>query len=322
MTKSNEIFFFNNPISLILLKASELSNDGTFVQASYVNPSPLKRNFNYRYSTLSADANFSLAQGICKILNISLSRIEWRDFEAIKSPYAESLLIKKTASYPGKIQMYAADSYCIFGFSYTLRFILTKLRLIIHWRTHLKVRKKTRLYIVNKSKATTNFRNVEIIDCDQSNLLLESVCRILSPELFNNCGLKLKDKYLLVLPYPNFPDSIFLTKFFSRAQDLAEKESLKILLKPHRKDKNDYSRYFYKEIISPRNPELFKQIPVEILFKHSGVQKIIAAPSTSLYFADDSKLEIIAPKNSHWYKSYFLDCEPYLKFIAKKYILL
>jgi hypothetical protein len=318
-TQLNYKFYFNNPISLILLYSTTEISENIRYESFFVDPNPNKRNFKFKHNTLTADLNFQISQKICEILKVPIHRVDWKSFEGVPEPFAESLLIKKSKFTPGMVQMYAADSYCLFGFKHYYSLTVSKLRLLFHWKTKLRISRDTKLFIVNESMISINRKKIVKIDKLKSENLVKSVNKVLLPQLLINCRLDFTQKYLLVLPYPNYPDSEFSIKFFSRVNEIAKSENLKILLKPHRKDETDFSKLTNIDFVQISNPEYFKLIPVEFLFSLDCVHRIIATPSTSLFFASSSKTEVLAPLNRNLYRRYFLDCETYLRFIGMKY---
>jgi hypothetical protein len=318
-TQENYNFYFNNPISLILLCSTSEIHGKILFKTYFVNPDPNKRNYNHKLNSLTADLNFQISQKICEILKVTIQRVDWESFAGVSEPFAESLLIKKTKFKPSIVQLYAADSYCIFGFKQFYKFTITKLRLFFHWRVKLKINRNTKLFIINESKISINHKNIVKIDRLKSENLVKSISKLLIPDLLVTCGLDLNQKYLLVLPYPNYPDPKFLKNFFSKVNEIAESENLKILLKPHRKDKTDFSPLINSNFAHISNPEYFKLIPVEFLYSLECVHRIAATPSTSLFFASVSRTEVFATSNYDLYRKYFLDCETYLRFIGMKY---
>jgi hypothetical protein len=312
-------FFFNNPTSLVIFKAINSVFENLDLEAIYVNPSPHKRNYDRIYSITAANSNFRISEYICKSLNISLSRIEWEQFIKQKSVLTESLLINRNSLNANSVMLYAGDSYCIFGFSSYKKFFRTKIMLKKYWRKKIMPQNQNMLYIFNQNNSKIEYSNVKYIDINKSKYYLEAAAKDLLPILLDECGLILSGNYLLVLPYPNFENSIFAKSFNSRVLEVAKKENLKILIKPHKKDKADYSQIFGDKMINSININLLKLIPVEFFFCIPNIKKIIASPSTSLVFAENTKLEILAPTNSNSYRKFFLDLETYLNFVGKKY---
>lgn len=318
-TRVNSKFYFNNPISLILLYSTNEIHGNTLFETYFVNPNPNKRNYNQKHNSRTADLNFQISQKICEILNIPIQRVDWESFRGVSEPFAESLLIKQSKFKPSMVQLYAADSYCVFGFKQVYKLTISKLRLFFHWKIKLKIKRNTKLFIVNESKISINHKKIVKIDRLKSEILMKSISKFLIPDLFAPCGLDLNQKYLLVLPYPNYPDPKFLKNFFSKVNEVAESENLKILLKPHRKDKSDYSSLSNSNFALISNSDYFKLIPVEFLYSLECVHRIAATPSTSLFFASVLKTEVFATSNRNLYRKYFLDCETYLRFIGMKY---
>jgi hypothetical protein len=312
-------FYFNNPTSLIIYKAINSAFDNLDLEAIYVNPNPHKRNYDKIYSITSANSNFRISEHICRSLNISLSRIEWEQFIKQKSVLTESLLININNLNSNSVMLYAGDSYCIFGFISHKKFFRTKIMLKKYWNRKIMPQNQNMLYIFNKNNSKIKYSNVTYIDINISKYYLEAAANDLLPILFEECGLILSGSYLLVLPYPNFENSSYAKSFNSRVLEVAERENLNILIKPHKKDKVDYSEIFGDKMINSVDINLLKLIPVEFFFCVPNIKKIIASPSTSLVFAENTKLEILAPTNSNLYRKFFLDLETYLSFIGKKY---
>jgi len=312
-------FFFNNPASLILFKTINSEYNNVLLEAVYVNPNPKKRNFNRTYNTLSANSNYRISKQICSALNISLSRIDWQHFSKLKSVFTESLLIHEGNSGANDLMLFAGDAYCIFGFSSFKNFLRTKIKLKKYWKNKLNPRRQKSLYIFNQNDNPVKYAISCPIDLKKSNFYLESISKIILPKLLAEIQIKFTENYLLVLPYPNLKNNKYVNNFNSRVLELAKKENLKIIVKPHRKDKLDYSQTFGNCDLNPTQIDLLKLIPVEFFFSQSYIKRIVASPSTSLVFAENSKLEIPAPKDRRLYRKFFLDLETYLCFIGKSY---
>lgn len=311
--------YFKNPITLILYQVINLNNTDQKLEAVYVDPDISKSDYDAYWHTKESDSNYRISEYICKYFGISLSRISWKEFLSVQKCFTECLIAIKISGKANSIIFYAADYYCFFGFKTYIKFFRVKIKLVRHFRKHLIVKKDTKLFILNPNNLPINNLNIRTIDTAQSYKYLEIISKSILPSLIKNEDLKLNVDCVLVLPYPNFNDQKYNYQFRSRVLEVAHSENLKVLVKPHRKDKTDYSTVFGDYYIKPINDEFLRLIPVEFFLTLHNVKKIISAPSTSLVFAENSKLEVLAPKNSISYKKFFLDCEPYLKFIGKSY---
>ena len=132
-------------------------------------------------------------------------------------------------------------------------------------------------------------------------------------------NIDLESRYLLVLP-PSVENCgiDFVEKFFRQVNYLANDKNLKILIKPHRND-NIHKLFEVSKLKDVIDYNSVKQLFSEFFFLIPNIERIISVPSSSLTFADYSKLTVFVPKDRKLFRKKFLDQTCYLDSIRVNY---
>ncbi len=308
-------FYFRNPISLLTYKSLYSETD---LKATYVNSQPTRHKLPITdHDIIIQNKHFEISNFICSALNITLFRAEFKDFKEEDRVFTESSLHQKWRT-GNKIILWASSEYCYFGFQNYFKYPLTKLKLKNQWQS-INLKNHDHVYIYNKAKIDTKFKNMSVIDMRKLQTILKVISDMYSPILIGEADLNCAEESVLFLThYTDNVKSNFFNSYIEKVMEIAKRDGLKILVKRHKYDLFDYSALFDKKMLARSNQNAINYIPVELFFNLKNIKKIIAVPSSSLSFADQSKLNVYTPKKYDEFRKEFLHLEPFLKFIDCK----
>lgn len=308
-------YYFKNPVSLLTYHSLSSKTD---LKATYVNAPPTRRNSPLTdHDIVIQNKHFEISNFICNALNISLFRAEFNDFKEKEGVFTESSLHQEWRT-GNKIILWTSSEYCYFGFQNYLKYPLTKLKLKKQWQS-INLKNQDHVYIYNKAKIDTKFNNISVIDMNKLQTSLKVISDMYSPILIGEAELNCAEESILFLThYTDDVKSKFFRSYVEKVTEIAIQDGLKILVKRHKYDLFNYSALFDKKILARSNQNLVNYIPVELFFNLKNIKKIIAVPSSSLSFADQSKLNVYMPKKHDEFRKEFLHLEPFLKFIGCK----
>lgn len=306
--------FFKNPATLITYKSLF---DRTNLKATFVNLPPRRHNLPLTENDFKIqNRHFEISQFICHNLNISLSRI---DFANLKT---NNILTESGLYSPinngNKVILWASSEYCYFGFNNYFQFPFTKYNLKRKWRT-INLKNQLNLYMYNERGINTKLNNVSVIDLVKSREILSYLTKTYNSELQTRLQFDDTENFILFLThYTNNVKSKFFKSYISKVTEIAEKENWKILIKRHKYDLVDYSAFFDKKLILKTRQDIINQFPVEFFFNLENLRSIVSTPSSSLVFADVSKLKVYIPTDKSELRTEFLHVLPFLYFIKVK----
>ena len=131
--------------------------------------------------------------------------------------------------------------------------------------------------------------------------------------------IKADAKYLLVLPPSTENTGADFTRvFFNKVNSIAAKDNLSVIVKPHR---NDNALEFPHEFRNTDavNYNYTKQLFSEFFFLIPNIQKVVSVPSSSLVYADHSKLITYVPNDKRNFRKNYLDQICFLDSIGVNY---
>jgi len=312
-------FYTNDPISIIACMASL---DKKISEVVYVIPDPNNRGLGITNNYLEVlNSRYSASQKIASNLNLKISKISWSYFQDNISEVqiVDSLLAQGKIPNAHTVIMQSSDTYCVFGFSTYRSFLRTKIKLRGYWRKRLKYNKFNTFYFFGNLNNEVNSKKLFNIDIKKAKDLLEIVSSDFIKTIVEKYNIDPESRYLLVLP-PSVENCgiDFVEKFFKQVNCLANGKNLKILIKPHRND----SIHKLFEISKHKNVidyNSVKQLFSEFFFLIPNIERVVAVPSSSLTFADYSKLTVFVPKDRKLFRRKFLDQTCFLDSIGVNY---
>jgi hypothetical protein len=309
--------YFSHPIYLIILRSIYKTKklNAVFVELDLYNRGQFlttkRRNvINYR---------FNMSKDIAHILNIQLERITWDEFIFKKgAKFIESGLINKFTDSKDTLILQGGDAYTVFGFKNYLPHIKTKIRLLYYWRQKINLQNQKAIYIFNQNNIAHKI-NVHKIDNHKTQKLLNQCSVKLLPKLCKQYNLNLKnnEQYTLILPpISNYFGIDYTKRFLEKVFATNNTPHMKFIIKPHRNDELNYRSIVKNSNLVEYNLNKIKYLEVEFLFSLKNIISIFATPSSSLAFADKSKLTVYSPKNKYLRKQFHLDQENFLNHIG------
>ena len=312
-------FYTNDPISIITCLASL---DKNISEVVYVIPDPNNRGLGITNSYLEVlNSRYSASQKIASHLNLKISTISWKYFQDNISEVqiVDSLLAQGNIPHAHTIIMQSSDTYCVFGFSNYRSFLRTKIKLRSYWRKRLRYNRFNSFYFFGNLNSKIDSEKLFNINVKGAKDLLEIVSSDFIKTIVEKYNIDPESKYLLVLPPTVENCGIdFVEKFFNQVNYLANKRNLKILIKPHRNDniQNLIEKSKHNDTIYYDN---VKQLFSEFFFLIPNIEEVVSVPSSSLAFADYSKLTVFIPKDRKLFRRKFLDQTCYLDSIGVNY---
>lgn len=309
-------FYFRNPISLLTYRAL---HDQISLKATYVNAPQTRHGLAITDHDLKIqNKHFEISKFISSKLNISLFQEEFNELSKKKNIFTESSLHQNWRT-GDNILLWASSEYCYFGFQNYLKFPLTKLKLKHQWQP-INLKKQSLIYLYNQENLRIKSKNTSIIDLQKIRSLLKYITNLYTPKLLKESAMNPRvDTLLFLSHYTDNIESKFFKSYISKATKIAKQHGLKILIKRHKYDIQDYSSLFDTKMLTRSNQDIINFIPVELFFNLNNIKKIIAVPSSSLPFADQSKVDVFVPKTNSEFRREFLHLEPFLNFIGYKY---
>jgi hypothetical protein len=300
---------FTNPMSIVIAEASL----GSKVEKARFALYP--RNQRWNQGNRNHAESISVAAKFSDILEVSLDTITYEESATYPAPIIEAGLKRKPMGTGQTLIMSNSDMYCRFGFPRSLDYILTKRKLK---RLFNKVYYDSHDHIIgfNLKDLKTNLRcTVSDIDILETKKLLRKI--ILQDEFKSLWFLSedSEDKYLLVCPYRHDAiSSKFTGEFFKKVREIAERKKLRIIVKNHPNDTYDYRSYLPNERknLAYQDSEA-RHVPVEMFLQSKNIAYTVACPSSSLAFADASKLLVLVSSDRDLYRRKFLDQSPFLE---------
>jgi hypothetical protein len=312
-------FYTNDPISIITCVASLGKKISEVV---YVIPDPSNRGLGITNNYLEIlNSRYSASQKIVSNLNLKISTISWKYFQDNISEVqiVDSILAQGKISHAHTIIMQSSDTYCVFGFSTYRSFLRTKIKLRSYWRKRLKYNKFNTFYFFGNLSSKINSKKLFNINVKGAKDLLEIVSSDFIKTIVEKYNIDPESRYLLVLP-PSVENCgiDFVEKFFKQVNCLANEKNLKILIKPHRND-NIHKLFEISKHKGTIDYDTVKQLFSEFFFLIPNIEEIVSVPSSSLTFADYSKLTVFVPKDRKLFRRRFLDQTCFLDSIGVNY---
>jgi hypothetical protein len=312
-------FYFRNSVALILYKAiyNNFPKTAVFVKQDTFNRGKPKDTHYYKVEESRLENSIK----ICKKFSIDLEIIDFNTFTKLRKICFESSLINEWNQENSDIIFQTSDVYTAIGFSNYLNFLFTKIRLNLSWKSIIDIEEPNSIYIFNPNKLPVPNIYFRTVDLGYTHDCLTDVSGYIRPYLLKKSEINLYDneKYILVLPPSNFAKTNFHKRFMNEVFEMANSLKKKIIIKPHRNDLCDYKDYLDSEIVVNCNFDVFKFFEVEYFFGHKNIDKIIAYPSSSLVFADYSKLLIFVPKERELFRRHVIDQLVFLKYSGLNY---
>ena len=312
-------FYTNNPISIVtcITAVGNRVNEIVFV---FPDPSNRGQGITEHYLKV-LNSRYSASLKIANRFNIKISTIEWHAFRYNISEVkiVDAHLSRGQILHEHSVIMQPSDSYCALGFSQLRKFTRNKIALTNYWRRNINYDKKNTFYIFGNTRDKSNLSNIIHIDLELLNDLLKFVSTDFIHEIEMEYRINANSKYLLVLPPSTKNTGTDFTRvFFNEVNSLAAKDNLNVIIKPHR---NDNTLEFPHEF---RNVDSFnynhtKHLFSEFFFLIPNIQKIVSVPSSSLAYADHSKLITYVPNNKRNFRRNFLDQICFLDSIGVDY---
>lgn len=312
-------FYFSNSVALILYKAiyKNFPKTAVYVRQDRFNRGKPKDTHYYKVE----ESRLENSIRICEKFSIDLEIIDWDIFTKLQEICFESSLISEWNQENSDIIFQTSDVYTVIGFSNYLNFLFTKIRLNFNWKSVIDVGRPNSIYIFNPNKLPLPHIYFRTIDLDYARKCLTDVSSFVRSDLFIKSEINLYDdeKYILVLPPLNLAKTNYHNRFMNKVFEIANSSKRKIIIKPHRNDLYDYNEYFDSKIVVNCNFAVFKYFEAEYFFEHKNIDEIIACPSSSLVFADYSKLLIFAPQEQSLFRRHMIDQLVFLQYSGLTY---
>ena len=200
-------------------------------------------------------------------------------------------------------------------------YLLTRIKLQKLYQNGLKDCIKSNFYVVSESRIKNKKYKIKNLDRVKLAKIANEIGTSLDLEIHSSF-IKIASKKILLLlpPNPEIVDKTYYNNFMSKAQEIAIEKGLEILIKQHKNNTINYNNESLNfKFISIKN---IKYYPVELLFNLNCIKFVISEPSSSLIFADKTKLLVYVPSNRSNYRKYFLNQENFLRYtnIKKEFL--
>ena len=215
----------------------------------------------------------------------------------------------------------SSDVYNAFGKVGQIHYLLTRIKLQKLYQNGLKDYIKSNFYVVSESRIKNKKYKIKNLDRVKLAKIANEIGTSLDLEIHSSF-IKIASKKILLLlpPNPEIVDKTYYNNFMSKAQEIAIEKGLEILIKQHKNNTINYNNESLNfKFISIKN---IKYYPVELLFNLNCIKFVISEPSSSLIFADKTKLLVYVPSNRSNYRKYFLNQENFLRYtnIKKEFL--
>ena len=308
----------NNPIAIVICKTiygKKLS------EVRFVSIANRRKGLTQNLKGTIADKNRqNIAEKIAEILGIKFSITTYDKFIEEDIDILDSTLVANNVKGKFDLVLQSSDAYCRLGFQSYFRFFAYKIHLFQYWRKIINYKKVKNLYVFNFHNYKYKFTNIKIININLTRKNLKQISSKLNTNTNVFLQLNTKKKILLVLPpVRNIVGVDFHQKFIGYMLEVAKRENMYVVIKPHRGDYTNYSKLQTAQLDLYSNYSELRNYPVEFLFSLNQISKILAVPSSSLVFADYSKLTILVPRDKKLFMRRFLDQTIYLDNIGVTY---
>lgn len=312
-------FYFCNPITLILAYSEFGSKikSAVFVENYF-------RNMEYKQFQLQNKFQRQYATKICERLQIQFQYIDSEQFVSLQTEpdlLEVNLASKKKFKNDPELIFQSSDVYTAFGKNRQIHYLLTRIKLQKLYQNGLKDHTKSNFYVFSESRIKNKKYKIKNLDRVKFVKIANEIGTSLDLEIYSNF-IKIASKKILLLlpPIAETADKTFYNNFMSKAQEIAIEKGLEILIKPHRNDTTNYNNESINiKYISIKNINYY---PVELLFNLNCIKLVISGPSSSLIFADKTKLMVYVPSDRSNYRKYYLNQENFLRYtnIKKEFL--